>query len=526
MLHGGAPIEFFHGPVTTSVRCSTEVRTWLESLLTVAEPTNRFAYTTFFNGYHSTLLTGHLHWVEQNLIQQGLPYVVHNRPQISVHGAPDPKILSTPHHPGFTLKPYQVTTTRKMVLGMRGSVQLATGGGKTASYIAALKWLEQIEGDAPSLTIVTVTNLAKQMARRMKNAGLKSAIYGAKTKWREADHVVAVVNGLHRAIQRNDLDVLTMLGTRKVLCLDEAHHGQADMCFNVACRTPAPFRWMLSATLYANRANPYMHVGDMRILGIAGPTLAVIPARYLWEHGHVPKPSIQFVPMIWPDYNKHYGFRVAGRWQDTAVWRGTGVNAAQQGVEWDLIVNNEFRNEMIRRLVYWTLAQEPEAKFVILVQRLDHGRIIQRMLARVGVISACCFGGHKVVTVNRHCEQREWRDRKDTVLDDFDLGRLRVIIGSGKFDEGQSFPLFTDLILAQAGKGGEANRRVYQRVGRSFHSGLRVRVRDFYDRTHRMVQRQAETRLMALHSEGYPVEVELPEECTWEIPGIQMANPE
>lgn len=524
MLQGAPPVEFFHGPVTTQVRCTSEFRAWIEALLTINDPDGWPPVKTFFNGYNSTLLTGHLHWIEQHLSRAGVPFTVHNRPMVHAQGDPDPAILSTQHHPNFVLKPFQVSTTRKMVTGMRGAVQLATGGGKTASYIAALKWLGQVYGSAPSLTVVTVTNLAKQMRKRMKNADLNAAIYGSKTRWREADHVVAVVNGLHRAIERNDPDVLRMLSNRLVLCLDEAHHGQAEMCFNVACHCQAHFRWMLSATLYANRANPYMHAGDMRIMGIAGPTLAILPARFLWEHGHVAKPTIEFIPMMWPDYTRHYGVRVAGRWHDTAVWRGTGVNAATEGVEWDLIVNNQYRNEMIRRLVYWTLGQEPAAKFVILVQRLDHGRILQRMLARVGVISSCCFGGHKVVTVNRHGEQREWTDRSDTVLDDFDSGQLRVIIGSGKFDEGQSFPMFTDLILAQAGKGGEANRRVYQRVGRGLHSGIPVRVRDFYDRTHPMVQRQAETRLMALHNEDYPVAVEMPPECTWAIPGIQMAN--
>jgi len=513
-------VEFAYDPVWTYARGNSDILRWIQSLLTVPDPTGWPPEVPFFDRSNNAMLSGHLHWVENHLVSEGIPYAVYGRENAINYGEPDPRILSTQHHPDFVLKRYQISTTRKMVMGRRGGVQLATGAGKTASYIAALKWLEQIHGSCPSLTIVTVTNLAKQMASRMKHAGLNAAIMKAG-KWGNADHVVSVVNGLHSSWQKRDPHVLRMLGNRRVLCLDEAHHGQADMCFNVATACHAENRWMLSATLYANRANPYMHVGDMRIMGISGPTLATLPARFLWENGHIAEPTITFIPMHWPPARRTYGFRAGGRWNDTAVWRGQGKNAGQTGVEWDLIVNNYYRNEFIRRLVYWkTLAEPDHAKFVILVQRLDHGRILQQMLSHVGIISACAFGGSKVVTTNLLGEQREWIDRKDKTLASFDSGELRVLIGSQKFDEGQSFPLFTDLILAQAGRGGEANRRVYQRVGRGLHSGIPVRVWDMYDQTHGMVQRQAEARLMALHNEDYPVEVGCPPECMWEIPGL------
>lgn len=513
-------VEFVYKPVSTEVRASPELLYWFHNLLSIPNPDGWPPTWEFFNPSTRSIMSGHLHWLEQHLTAQGVPYAIHDRPPTMDFGDPDPRILSTIHHPDFVLKPFQVSTTRKMVMGQRGSVQLATGAGKTASFIAALKWIEMLYGGAPSLTVVPVNNLAKQMTHRMKNAGLNATVL-RKGKWGKADHVVAVINGLYRALQRGDENILRLLHSRAVLCMDEAHHGQAEMCFTVANNCPAYYRWMLSATLYANRANPYMHGGDMRIMGISGPTLAMIPARFLWEHGHVAEPTIIFVPMLWPDADKAYGFRAGGRWVDTSVWRGTGVNAATTGVEWDLIVNNKYRNEFIRRLVYWKIAAEPETtKFVILVQRLDHGRILQKMLARVGIISTCCYGGQKVISINAHGDQREWVDHSDKTLEEFGDGRLRVIIGSQKFDEGQSFPMFTDLVLAQAGKGGEANRRVYQRVGRGLHSGIKVHVWDFYDQTHRMVQRQAETRLMALHNEGYPVQVDMPQECTWAIPGL------
>jgi len=514
-------VEFLYGPVLTYVRAPRDIIYWFDSLLTVPNPTGWPTTFQFFQRGNSALLTGHLHLLERELIACGISYQVHNRPPMLNLGNLDPNILQTEKQPNFVLKPFQVSTTRKMLLGRRGGIQLATGAGKTASYIAALKWLGQIEGKpVSSLTIVTVTNLAKQMVTRMKRAGLKASIL-RRDSWGNADHIVAVINGLHRSWSASNPKIIKMLANRRVLCLDEAHHGQAEMCYQVISACQAEYRWFLSATLYANRANPYAHVGDMRLLGQSGPTLAILPAKFLWESGYVAEPRITFVPMSWPDASDLYSTRIWGRRIDSAVWRGTGKNAATTGVEWDLIVNNTYRNEFIRRYVYWRMKQEPEqTKVVILVQRIDHGKILQRMLSMVGVRSAFCFGGHKVVTLNNAGDQREWVDRKDSTLSDFDVGNLKVLIGSQKFDEGQSFPLFSDLILAQAGRGGEANRRVYQRVGRGLHSGIPVHVVDFYDQTHRMVQRQAEARLLALHNEGYPVQVAYPPEVYWKISGI------
>lgn len=504
-------VEFDYGNITTTVRASREFLYWFESLLSIPNTETWPPLVPFFRPYDSSLMTGHLPYIEQHLQSQNVPYVVHNRPQTPLLSEPDPRLLSTVHHPDFVLKPYQVSTTRKMLMGLRGGVQLATGAGKTASYIAALKYLEQLYGcEIPSLTVVTVTNLAKQMVHRMKNAGLNAGVYRSG-RWGKASHVVAVVNGLYKAIESRNATVMRMLSNRTVFCLDEAHHGAAAMCYTVGALCNAPYRWMLSATLYANKKNPFAHPGDMRIMGISGPTLATIPARFLWEYGHVAKPEITFIPMHWPYAYKKYGERIGGRWVENSDWNT---------VEMELIAQNQYRNEFIRRMVYWTLAQEPWAKFVILIRRLEHGRLLQRMLARVGVNSACCFGGSKVVTVNEFGEQRQWKDQKDTVLNSFNEDRLRVLIGSQKFDEGQSFPMFTDLILGQAGRGGEANRRVYQRVGRGLHSGIPVRVRDFYDKTHHIPQRQAEERLMALDREDYPVRVDMPKECLWEIPQV------
>ena len=504
--------EFHYGPVWTRVNAPPDVRSWIDRMLTIPNPDQFPPFVSFYNSWDCAFLTGHLHFIERAFQLAGVPYVVHNRFQFPFAPFdPHARILSTTHHPDFTLKKFQCSTCRKMVFGVRGGVQLATGAGKTASYIASLKFLEQLyAGPVPSLTILTVNNLARQMHDRMRNAGLDAGILSGG-KWNNATHVVGVVNGIYERLQRNDPAVKELLSTRRVLCMDEGHHGQADMCYSVGMACQADFRWTLSATLYANKINPYAHPGDMRIIGLTGPTLAAIPARFLWQYGFVAEPTITFIPMHWPpSWNRR-----------SMPWRGSGESGGEEGVEWELIVDNDFRNEYWRRLIYWKLAQEPEfTKFVVLVQRLEHGRILQRMLNRVGINSVCCYGAEKTVEIDRFGDQREMKGNEDRTLQDFSEGRLRVLIGSQKFDEGQSFPLFTDLILAQAGKGGEANRRVYQRVGRGLHSGIKVHVWDMMDQMHPMPRRQAEDRVAALVNEDYPVTINTPPECQWAIPGL------
>lgn len=511
--------EIDYGAITSRLRAHPDILAWAADLLSAEDP-DTFERVTFWNNLEHTFLSGHLHYLQSQLNRWGIPYHVNNPPLSFVEDNPDCRILATNKQPGFELHQYQASTVRKMVAGVRGGVQLATGAGKTACLIAALRWLElMFQRPFYSLTVMPTTNLAKQMTGRMRDSGLNARTMRGG-KWGDASHIVTVINGLSKMLRAGNPKIVSMLQGRDVLCYDEGHHSQAQMYYEVALNCPAYYRWNLSATLYANQSNPYNHVGDMRIMGVTGPTLAKIPARFLWEHGFVEEPEITFIPVDFPDYSRQYGFYAGGHWNDMSVWRGSGRNASETGVEWDLVVNSTWRNELIRRLTYWSLMNEPDSKVVILVQRLDHGEILQKMLWAAGINSFCCYGGSKVVTIDRHGTSKKWTDHDDVLLSEFEVGERRVMIGSQKFDEGQSFPLFTDLILAQAGRGGEANRRVFQRVGRAMHSGIKVRVRDFYDRTHRMVQNQAEARIMALFNEGYPVRVDLPRNVLYPIPGI------
>lgn len=512
-------VYFEYGPVTTRVTAGYDVYVLLNSLLTIPNPENTDEQFSFWNGMDHTLLSGHLHFAIAALNAAGVSYEVFNAPQMGVLPNPDPAILATGQQPKFRLKTFQCSTVRKMVNLMRGNVQLGTGGGKTASYLAALRYLELwFQRNIRSITVVTVKNLAKQMVERMNKSGLTASVFG-DSGWQKANNVVGVVNGLVNAARKSEPAVTDLLSSSDVICFDESHHTQAQMCYEIALRSQAKYRWGLSATVYANKENPYAHPSDMKIMGVLGPIIVNIPAKFLWENGHVAKPDICFIPVTLPNAFKSYGKRIAGHWQDMSVWRGVNQDGDQTGVEWDLIVNNDYRNGFIQRLAYWRLVTQADSKIVILVQRLDHGKVLQRWLARVGIYSVCCYGGQKVVGIDQYGNQREFKDTDDQVLADFESGKQRVLIGSQKFDEGQSFPMFTDLILAQAGKGGEANRRVFQRVGRGLHSGCPVKVWDFMDQTHWMPKRQSEARISALHDEGYPVRIDYPPESLWPIPG-------
>ena len=514
-------VEVYYGPVTSFVRTENPAAiTFLTQLLTVhgVDGNGGNYFIPFFNTVQSTILTGHLPYVESQLRRYGFDCKVFNSP-FPVVGLPEPpdNLLATVQEPNFRPYPFQLTTARKMIALGRGNVQIGTGGGKTETFILAMRYLEHLLGrPIKSLTLTNVDNLAEQMVGRMTRRGLTGVTQFASGKIK-SNHIVSVVNGFHAAMKAGNSAVLEHLATADVFCCDESHHVQSSMNFDVGLACNAYYRWGLSATLYGNVANPFSHPDDMRIMGVTGPVIAHLPFRFLRDNGYVPDPEITFIPCDQP--KSSFKQNVFGRSVDTGIWRGSGFRGSETGIENDLIVTNPFRNEMIRRLVYWTLQQEAESKFVILVVRKDHAALLQKILWSCGVYSICSLGSRKVITIDQKGKQHTWKDSDNKMLADFTDGKQRVMIGTQKFDEGQSIPDFSDLILAQAGKGGESQRRVFQRVGRSLHTktGRKPRVYDFFDMTHHMVQHQSQTRYEALNREGYPVRISCPPHIFWPL---------
>jgi superfamily II DNA or RNA helicase len=112
------------------------------------------------------------------------------------------------------------------------------------------------------------------------------------------------------------------------------------------------------------------------------------------------------------------------------------------------IVQNSLRNKHI--VVEAIRAQRYGLTTMILVQRQDHGEIINQMLTKAGVRSRYIFGKH---------EQTE----RQAALQALKRGEIDVLIGSTILDVGVDVPAVGMVILAGGGKAEVALR---QRIGR------------------------------------------------------------
>jgi superfamily II DNA or RNA helicase len=152
------------------------------------------------------------------------------------------------------------------------------------------------------------------------------------------------------------------------------------------------------------------------------------------------------------------------------------------------IVNNEYRNE----LIYEIVAENPNKKITIIVQFIEHGEILFEMLKRV----ASCNYIHGNTENNFR------------TIEDFNLNKFNVLIGSSVIDEGITFPSIDILILAAGGKGGNSSRQLAQRIGRGLDpSHKEVSIFDFDDIYHYVFKAHSRKRRKYIESQGFSVKL-------------------
>lgn len=498
---------------TTVCKADPYIHATIADLLTVVEEDG--TEYCLYDDDERRFLSGLLPHVCEALRRQDIPFGLQGRtfPNLEVPEVPA-EILATADHPNFRLYEYQRMAVRKAVIMGRGIIRAATGAGKTEIYTAMIKHIEQVEGRrVRSLLLMPAVRLAEQTCERLRKRGLDSVVMAeAGVLSAPGRHVVGVVNTVYRGILKQQEQLLGVLDSVDVLGVDESHHQSSKMHMTVAFSCNAKYRYGLSATPFADKDSPYTNISDLAMIGALGTVVVDIPSAFLRSavnpltgNTYLPNPKVVFIDC--PHDRKKFGFLSStNQWVDTSKW---------SDVQDQCVVNNQYRNGLIRRLAYWRSRQEG-AKVLILVSKHEHGHLLMRMLDELGVRVACMFGGGYAARV---VDDQVVQDiTHDEVVERFSNGALEVLIGSPHMDEGLSFPAVTDLIMAGAGRGGASFRRLYQKIGRSLHSDNVPNVYDFFDHTHYMLKAQSKARIRALESEEFVVEQGIPTECMYEIP--------
>lgn len=434
--------------------------------------------------------TGLIHSLIQWVDHQKLGLVLEKFPWDPRKGRGKQEIAVIPDCP---LRPYQKKAVRRCLRWGRGVIEISTGGGKTEVAIATILSLQV----SRALIIVPdSTGLEEFYSRLIKRGFPKREVgrIGAGKKEYDKPITVAIVNSLYNGVKEGSTDIVHLLRDTDVLFVDEVHHMPASSWREVTSYCGAHFRFGLSGTPYKDNESRKgnLHHVDSLITASLGPSLISVTPAVLQQLGYLTPCKVVRFPTEYKGKLRMY------QWNPVYTYG---------------VVKNSLRNKQIVSIVS-RLAQEGRRP-LISIERLEHGRMLQRMLLDEGVIAACSYGGatsYVPLEVSRSIESYTLQDETDfvgtneSVIPLFREGVIQVLIGSKVFDESADIPFLTDLINAAGGKASQRYRQKIGRILRLSQGKSSAIIWDPIDDFHPFLKKQSRLRMEIAEAEGYTIE--------------------
>ena len=375
--------------------------------------------STMFDFRSGTFAVGFKALVAQKLTQAGYEVQLVSKPLPAPLGSL-PETLG-----GFSYtEKYDYQWQLVTELEKRGMMiaRLATGAGKT--FGAALAYTKI---NRPTLILTKRKPLLYQFVERLETFGYKAGIIGDSNMTINPHLTVAMAQTLNNRF--DDPEVINYLKTVEFIIGEEAHEISDDSYWNIIQRCPnAHYKLALTAT-------PFMKTGgeaNMKLLGAFGSVGINVTEKLLIDRGVNATPKIKF-----RQYDQPSKLRYGSDYQKAV---SVGITHA------------DTRNQAI-------VEEALEAKkrglpTLILVQRQDHGAVLQEMFDKVGFKSKFIFGESS-------------QKKRKIGLNELGSGKIDGLIGSTILDVGVDVPSIGCLINAG---GGKAEVQYRQRIGRGLRS--------------------------------------------------------
>lgn len=324
------------------------------------------------------------------------------------------------------LRDYQAEAIQELIKRKGGLISLPTGAGKTVVAIGSM-----VGFSTSTLIVVHKKELLYQWFDNIKkHLGYEPGMVGdGKKEFKEI--TVAMMQTLGSLIKSKKITSLNF----NMIIFDECHRCPAATCFTIAMRSNARIRVGLSAT--PRRADG----ADLKIWASVGEICKSVTPVELVDKGYLAKPNFMFLKP------KLSMFHTKTKWHEVYV---------------ESIVANEDRNGMIVREAERLIKNGD--KVYIHVERIDHGEIIESMLA------GCEFV----------CGKDKMDKRKD-ILDRFQYGNLQCIV-STLLSEGSDVPEMSAIIMAGGLKSVVGTIQKIGRALRVTETKKEATIIDFQDR--------------------------------------------
>lgn len=380
---------------------------------------------------------------------------------------------------------YQVNTINKVITNtvcgipfMRGVINIATNGGKTAIATGFIKELypQLVATDKVFCFVTHSKEIARQTKNNIENdLGINVGFIG-DGKWVVKPVTVVIITTLYS--RRKKPEFKDLIPNIMGFAADECHHSTATSWYDVFnLMTNAIIRLGLTGTV--DKQNP---VNEMRLYSCTGTIINRITNDYLIENGFSAKPICIMFQVSEPEL------------EDEAY-----SEAYQLG-----IVESEERLEVIGRIC------KKETKsgniVLILVEHIDHGEYIQEELQK---LKKRVFFTNGTLT----------SDVRQTLLDDLKNHKIDVLISTSILDEGVDVSGINAVIYA---RGMKSSRKLLQGIGRGLRKkedGSKLRFYDFIDDMHTSLLKHSQNRYQVLKAEKFTIkllDIDEYEKMSWE----------
>lgn len=388
---------------------------------------------------------------------------------------------------GKQLRDYQVDAVNKAtghfengMLFQRGIINIATNGGKTVIAEALIQQLyPKLEGDRVFLFVTHSKEIAHQAIKSFENdLGIKVGLVG-DGKANIEKVTVAMVSTLYSRMNKHHPLFADLVRRCVGFIGDEIHHSTSNSWYEVlSCFEGATIRIGLTGTVQKDQDK------RMKLYSACGQVLVKITNDYLIKHDYSAKPKCFLVPVDYPDIDRH--MRYKGQ-------EGKEGMLLYPDVYYKGIVANSYRNYLIAKVCNKEVTEQ-KGQVLVLVEHVEHGVNIQRMMEIVNPDVKCIFLHGELSSTERQ-----------TGLELLKAGDVDVVVSTAILDEGVDVLNINALVYA---RGGKSTRKVLQGVGRGLRKkadGSALHVYDFLDDTSEPLIKHSLGRYKTLKHEKFEI---------------------
>lgn len=326
--------------------------------------------------------------------------------------------------PGFTYYPFQEKLITEALHSRRKIIKAPTGAGKT---LISAGLLQSLEG-CKTVFLFHQKQILKQTYDFLEKAGFSDLGVNFGEGYQDGRIMLSTVQSIEKIID-------TYVADADALFVDEVHEFANGKLALAAINSFPKARWRFGFTATV----PKKEIPRYNLIGAFGPVLEAKTTSELVDEGLLTKPVVGLTVLKdKPTDDGHY-----------------------REIYDQHIVNNKKRNVIIKLLVDNALQTSENPKILILVQSLEHGRLLQELIP-----NALYLEGVDDLTTRYQ------------VIDIFRKKKGSVLIGTKILQTGINIEEVTHLINA---RGMKSDIATLQALGRALRKHPTKKVAHIYD---------------------------------------------